>query len=364
MSRKACARLNLNALRHNLDTARRHAPDTKILAVIKANGYGHGLVRVARTLVEADGFGVACIEEALLLREAGIKQRILLLEGFFSGDELPLIQRQRLDIVVHHESQITHLESLSHSDQACASPLTVWLKIDSGMHRLGMPPAKAAEAYHRLRRCPAVAEDIQLMTHLANADERDSPVTEHQLACFAKAVAGLEGERSSANSAAILGFPTAHGDWVRPGIMLYGASPSCRDTGGEQDLKPVMTLNSELIAVNRFKQGDAVGYGGIWVCPEDMAVGVVAFGYGDGYPRHAREGTPVLVNGRRVPLIGRVSMDMLCVDLRTQPQAACGDPVVLWGEGLPVEEVADCAASISYELLCGITSRVRIIEVG
>ncbi|OGT19602.1 MAG: alanine racemase [Gammaproteobacteria bacterium RBG_16_57_12] len=364
MSRKACARIDLKALRHNLAQVRAAAPGAKVMAVIKANGYGHGLVRMATALQEADGFGVACIEEALQLREAGIKQRILLLEGFFSGDELPLIQRHGLDITVHHEAQIAYLEALPRNNQTQSHPLSVWLKIDTGMHRLGISSGKAREAYHRLRRCPFVAEDLRLLTHLACADDPASPVTAQQVATFQQVAGVLDGERSLANSAAILGVRDSHADWVRPGIMLYGVSPFLTGTGEDHGLKPVMTVISELIAVNHFRKGDAVGYGGAWVCPEDMPVGMVAFGYGDGYPRHAREGTPVVVNGKRVPLIGRVSMDMLCVDLRTQPKAAIGDPVQLWGRDLPVEEVASHAGTISYELLCGVSARVRFTEVG
>jgi len=240
-------------------------------------------------------------------------------------------------------------------------PVVAWLKIDTGMHRLGFAPEAAAAAYARLRDCRAVAGPPRLMTHLANADDRADAYTEDQLARFDTATADLTGPRSIANSAGLLGWSAAQRDWVRPGIMLYGVSPFSDTEAGALGLRPVMTLHSELIAVNHYRRGDAIGYGGTWACPEDMPVGVVGIGYGDGYPRHAVSGTPVLLNGRTVELVGRVSMDMICVDLRTQPRARVGDPVVLWGQGLPVEVVADHASTIGYELLCSVTQRVTLV---
>jgi alanine racemase len=320
------------------------------------------MVRVAKALSSLgpdngiDGFGVACINEALMLREAGISEKILLLEGFFSADELTVISSQQLEIVLHHQHQLAQL--LQQTD----ATYSVWLKIDTGMHRIGISPHDMQHVFRQLSESDLIAPPIRLMTHFPNADDMQSNVTQGQIDLFSECVADLDGETTSANSAGIVGFPQSHMDWVRPGIMLYGVSPFPDDNGDKYDLKPVMTASSELIAVNRFQQGDAVGYGGTWVCPEDMPVGVVSFGYGDGYPRHARCGTPVLVNGKRVPLIGRVSMDMLCVDLREQVNARIGDPVVLWGEDLPVEEVARSSDTIGYELLCGITSRVTITE--
>ncbi len=349
--------IDLAALRHNLGRARAAAPDSRILAAIKANGYGHGLVRVAAALDEADGFGVACLAEALQLREAGIRQPIVLLEGFFAADELAAISRHQLITAVHHEAQLTMLEQCR-----LERPIPVWLKVDSGMHRLGFPPGQVAAVWSRLAACPNVAEVVGCMTHLANADNLEDAATRRQLTCFAGATAGLPGARSIANSAALLGWPESRSEWVRPGIMLYGVSPFLGGRGEQHGLRPAMTLSSELIAVNRLQAGDAVGYGGAFVCPEVMPVGVVAAGYGDGYPRHAPNGTPVLVNGRRVPLVGRVSMDMITVDLRGQPEAKPGDPVVLWGEGLPVEEVAESAGTIPYELLCRVMPRVELVE--
>jgi alanine racemase len=325
-----------------------------VATAVKAEGYGHGLLRVARTL-DADAFAVACIEEALALREAGIQQPILLLEGVFDAAELPLCVRHCLAITVHHPEQVLMLERAR-----LEYPLWVWLKVDTGMHRLGLQPEIVAAIHQRLRNCPAVAPKMGLMSHLARADERDCDATLQQLQTFNAATAGLPGERSLANSAGILGWPQTHLDWVRPGIMLYGASPFMDSLAAAEDLRPVMTLSSRLIAINRLRQGEAVGYGGTWICPMDMDVGVAAVGYGDGYPRHAPSGTPVLLNGREAALIGRVSMDMITLDLRQHPEARIGDPVVLWGEGLSVERIAQVAGTISYTLLCGVTARVRI----
>ncbi len=355
MSRAARAVIDLSALRHNLQQVRHAAPQQQIIAVVKADAYGHGIVAVARALADADVLGVACLEEALSLREAGIDKSILLLEGFFHVDELPLIQRHKLQIVVHDERQLDVLASLS--PQTFSIP--AWLKVDTGMHRLGIAPHAVPAVWQRLAACPAVAPRLGLMTHLANADDGDDGFTRKQLDCLASVRTDRSIPVSIANSAGILAWPAAHGDVVRPGIMLYGVSPMLGENGAQRNLRPVMTLYSELISIRQCKKGDAVGYGGNWVCPEDMPVGVVAMGYGDGYPRHAPSGTPLLVKGRRAALIGRVSMDMICVDLRGQPGAAIGDSVTLWGDGLPAEEIAGCASTIAYALLCGVTCRVK-----
>lgn len=350
--------IDLGALRHNLKRARGAAPNSRTMAAIKANGYGHGLVCVASALKGcADALAVACVDEALALREAGIEGPVVLLEGVFHADEVPFLHDHALEAVVHHPWQITLLEQAG-----LGGPVRVWLKVDSGMHRLGFPPEAVPAAWARLQRCPAV-ETVGFMTHLARADEREHGATTEQLTQFHRATAGLDGLHSIANSAGLLGWPATHGHWTRPGIMLYGVSPFLGGRGAEEGLKPAMTFRTELIAVNRLRKGDPIGYGGTWVCPEAMPVGVVAAGYGDGYPRHAPSGTPVLLNGHRVPIVGRVSMDMLVVDLRSQPEASIGDSVTLWGEGLPVEEIADAAGTIAYELLCGVTPRVRRIEV-
>lgn len=357
MSRPTTAVIDLQALRHNLSRVREAAPGCRIAAAVKANGYGHGLVRTARALAAADAFAVACSEEAEELREAGINKPLLLLEGVFEAAELPQCCRLDLDIVVHHPGQVEMLERTS-----LERPLRVWLKIDTGMHRLGLDPDVVPALWRRLRECPAVAPDIRLMSHLARADERDCEFTQHQRQVFEKTTADLPGERSLANSAGILGWPGTHWQWVRPGLMLYGASPFVDRLAAEEGLRPVMALTTRLIAVNRLRRGEPVGYGGTWLCPEDMAIGVAAVGYGDGYPRHAPSGTPVLVNGREAGLAGRVSMDMIAIDLRAHPEARVGDPVVLWGRGLPIEKIARAANTIPYTLMCGVTPRVRFEE--
>ena len=353
MSRPAKVVINLSALRHNFSRIRTIAPDSRVMAIVKADAYGHGLVRIAQSLEQADAFGVACLEEARELRQAKIQQRIILLEGPYSGEELTKISQLGLDMVVHDLSQVEMLEQ-----NQLNKPVCIWLKLDTGMHRLGFSPDLASEALARLEQSAGVKE-IRLMTHLASANNREDPMTRKQLQCFSQFNENMSLEKTIANSAGILAFPDAHVDWVRPGIMLYGVSPFSDSNGSQEGLKPVMTLQSRLITVRALKAGDPVGYGATWRCPEDMSVGVVAAGYGDGYPRHAESGTPVLVNGKRVELIGRASMDMLTVDLRSQSQAKTGDPVVLWGEGLPVEEVANHAGTIPYEVLCAVHKRLK-----
>ena len=352
-----CARIDLDALRHNLTRARAAAPGRRVIAVIKADGYGHGMLRVARALADADAFAVARLDETLALRAAGIDKRILLLPGVAGGEELERAAAARIDLAVHHISQIEAIESARLS-----SPISAWLKVDSGMHRLGFAPHRVAAAYARLADCAALAAAPRLMTHFAEADDRAGDATPRQLAVFAACTAGLAVERSLANSAAVLGWPAAHGDWLRPGLMLYGISPFVGGTAADHDLHPAMTLTTRLIAVNQVPAGGKVGYGGTWTCPEPMPVGAAAIGYGDGYLRHAEAGTPVLLNGRRVPLIGRVSMDTITLDLRGQPEARPGDPVVLWGRGLPVEEVACHMQTIPYELVTRVAARVHFIE--
>ncbi len=360
MSRAPLARIDLSALRHNLAQARRYAPDSKHLAVIKANAYGHGMLRVAQALEAADAFAVARISEAMRLREAGIHKDILLLEGVYNRDELRLAQQQQLQLVVHQAEQIQLLQQLT------GDSLRVWLKIDTGMQRLGFRPEQVVSVYRQLLECTSVKGAPVLMTHLANADDRSSTGTEEQCQRFEIAVADLEGEHSIANSAGLLGWPTTRRHWVRPGIMLYGASPFIDSPAANWDLRPVMSLGTRLIAINECKKGEAVGYGSRWRCPEDMRIGIAAIGYGDGYPRHVLDQTPVLVNGQRAGVVGRVSMDMLAIDLRSCGEAKMGDPVLLWGKSLegilqPAEEVAEKADSIAYELFCHVTSRVDFI---
>ena len=353
MTRPTRALIDISALRHNFQQVRKAAPGRKILAVVKADAYGHGAVRVARALDDADGFAVARVEEGGALRAVGITKPVLLLSGVSGDEELAVAAKLDLDLVVHHESQIACLERAS-----LRKPVAVWLKVDTGMHRLGFAPEHVARVWQRLEGCPSVDTPLRLMTHLARADERDDASTREQIACFLSLEKAGEAETSLANSAGVLGWPESHGDWLRPGIMLYGISPFLGGRGISQGLRPVMSFTSRLIAVNGLRKGDAIGYGGTWICPEDMPVGVIAAGYGDGYPRHAPAGTPLLVNDARVALVGRVSMDLMSVDLRSQPTARSGDPVILWGRGLPAEEVAEHVGSIAYELVSRIAPRV------
>ena len=354
----AYAVLNQAALKHNLKRVRQCVPRAKVMAVIKANGYGHGLIRVADALREADALAVARVDEGIHLREQGTEHRIAVLEGFTCRDELEQHCRFDLEPVIHTPDQLRWLESGENRGS-----LSVWLKLDTGMHRLGVDGADFLSVHERLRRCHAIRQPVSLMTHLASADDLDNPTTEQQIRLFGELTAGCEGERSIANSAGILGWHQSHTDWVRPGIMLMGASPFPDRDGAAHGLLPVMTLHSRLLAVKSLEPGDAVGYGGDWVCTGPARLGVVAVGYGDGYPRSAKSGTPVLVNGRRVPLVGRVSMDMITVDLSDCPHAQIDDPVILWGRGLPVEEIARWASTIPYTLLCAITQRVRVFEM-
>ena len=353
MTRPVRARINLQALQHNFSRVQQAAPHSKIMAIIKANAYGHGLVRVAQALPAADAFGVACLDEAISLREAGFDRRIVLLEGLFTAEDVGLINGYRLDAVIHHDSQLELLEQ-----GGLLRSLDVWVKLDTGMHRLGFAPGRVVEVSARLRRIPHI-DRIHYMSHFCCADALDNAATDRQLRVFLDAVDSCDAEQTLANSAAILGWPDTHRNWVRPGIMLYGSSPLDGRSAQSLDLQPVMTLGTRLIAVNERRQGDAIGYGEDWICPTDMRIGVAAIGYGDGYPRHAPSGTPLLVNGRPAALAGRVSMDMICIDLRDHASAQVGDEVILWGAGLPVDEVAAAAGTIAYELLCNVGSRVQ-----
>jgi len=342
------------ALRANLAVVRHYAPASRLWAVIKSNAYGHGMEQVAGALAEADGFALARVAEAVGLRELGVRKPLLVLEGAVSCEEVEAAGHHRLELAIHHEDQLALLD-------ACrlTGPLRLWLKVDTGMHRLGLRPDHVPGLLERLAGDPRIVAPVGLMTHLANADDPVDELTIRQCGRLAELGQGGTVPLSIGNSAGILVFPESRTDWIRPGIMLYGGSPFARRSAADLGLQPVMTLRSRLIAVNQLSRGDAVGYGGTYVCPESMPVGVVGIGYGDGYPRQAPSGTPVSVRGREVPIIGRVSMDMLTVDLRTLPEAAVGDEVTLWGRGLPVDRIAERAGTISYELLCRITSRVR-----
>ncbi len=345
------ARIDGAAFEHNLGVARKFAPASKIMAVVKADAYGHGLADVLPSFSSADGFAVVGVDAAMQCRAAFPDKPVVLLEGAFEADELPLMAEYALTPVIHSEWQLDMLEATG------ASPIPqVFLKFNTGMNRLGFDPEAGAEVYRRLTALPGV-QRISLMSHLACADDTADDFTVGQINRFEAATSTLPGEKSLANSAGVVAWPASHYDWVRPGIMLYGGSPLLHKNAVELDLKPAMTLESRLIAVQKLKKGDAVGYGQTWTCPEDMSVGVVACGYGDGYPRHALSGTPVLVNGRRAQVVGRVSMDTLAVDLRGA-EADVGAKVVLWGEGLPADDVASAAGTIAYELFTGVTKRV------
>jgi alanine racemase len=354
VSRATGALIDLGALRHNLRRVRELAPRSKVMAVVKANAYGHGLALTAQALADADAFAVAGLEEAQVIRRAGLANPIVLLEGVFGETELEEASQWDCELVVHDEYQLKLIEK-----SRLKKELGVWLKVDSGMNRLGFAPAAVPDAWKRLTKAKAVKPVLRLMTHFASADEVSNPKTVAQLEAFAAATAGLEAERSIANSAGILAWPQSHADWVRPGSMLYGASPFPTKTGAEDGLKAVMTMETALIAVKKLRKGESVGYGGAFVAPDDMTLGIAAIGYGDGYPRHAPSGTPVLVKGQRVPLVGRVAMDMIAVDLSGLRSPAVGDRVVAWGPDLPVEEIARAAGTIPLELLCGVTQRVK-----
>ncbi|MDO4697191.1 MAG: alanine racemase [Pasteurellaceae bacterium] len=367
----ATAIINGQALRHNIQQIKSLAPNSKICAVVKANAYGVGLDFVTQQLAPwVDAFGVARIKEALRIQEQGYSGNIVLLEGFFDREELLKTLSRRFDTVIHCIEQLELLEDVAQAWQAEQAkpfwlrktkiyfPVTVWLKIDSGMHRLGIPPEHVDDVYHRLSRCPLV-EKITFISHFSRADELDCGYTEKQIATFEQATCAYQAERSLSASNGILYWPQAHYDWVRPGIIMYGISPHTQPIT-PLDFKPVVSLTSSLIAVRSHQAGEPVGYGSGWISPTETKIGIVAIGYGDGYPRNAPEGTPVWLNGRIVPIVGRVSMDMLAVNLGLDSQDKVGDEVVLWGESLLIEEVANAIGVITYELITQLTSRVLV----
>ncbi|MCK4842094.1 MAG: alanine racemase [Methylococcales bacterium] len=355
MINSAYALINLSAIEHNIAKVKEYAPQAKIMAVIKANAYGHGLLTVVKALAEVDAVAVARISEGIRLRNAGFKDRVLILEGFVSVQELEDLIIYDLEAVIHSWEQIEVLKAYQAKQK-----LSVWLKLDSGMNRLGLKVKEFSAAYQQLQSCHSVNQPISLMTHLSSADDVNSDVTVQQISRFNDVVNEYPDDKSIANSAGLLAWPDSITDWVRPGIMLYGVSPFQDKNGKEFGLKPVMSFFSRLLAVKDIAIGDSVGYAGTWVCQKPTKLGVIAIGYGDGYPRYAKPGTPVLVNGQRVSLVGRVSMDMITVDLTSESKAKAGDPVTLWGEGLAVEEIAHYSDTIPYTLLCGVTQRVEM----
>jgi alanine racemase len=349
------AHIDLEALHHNLNQIKATAPKSNILAMVKANAYGHGAVEIAKSLEhDADAFGVILLKEAMQLKNAGIKKPIVLLSGFFDAEDLGIIDKFNFECVIHNFEQIEILEKAK-----LEKPLRVWFKIDTGMHRLGFQPNQVQNAYQKLMKNKMVQKPLRLMTHFSDADDTASDKTSKQIALFEQLVANLEGELSMANSSAILNWPQAHTTWIRPGITLYGVSPFKNKSAPKLNLKPVMTLTARIRTIHELEKGETVGYGSTFACPEKMRVGIASIGYGDGYPRNAKTGTPVLVNGIRTQLIGRVAMDMIGIDLRPIQNAKIGNSVTLWGRRLPVEEIAAATGEYQYELLSRLTSRVH-----
>jgi alanine racemase len=348
-----CARIDGEALRHNLAAVRGFAPGSRVMAVVKANAYGHGLTATAKALATADAFGVARLEEGLALRAASISNSVVLLEGVFTREELQLAGREQFDLVVHSFQQLELLEQYAGNHR-----FSVWFKIDTGMNRLGFRTDEFSEAWHRLGRCKSVGS-TRLMTHLASAEDPGMSA-QAQIRLFNELTVSLPLERSIANSAGLIGLPDARADWVRPGLMLYGISPVPGADAEKLGLRPAMTLTTQLIAVRRVPTGESVGYGGVWRASRDSLIGIAAIGYGDGYPRNMRVGTPMLVNEQTVCVVGRVSMDMTAVDVTDLLNVRIGDAVTAWGEGLPAERVAPYADTIAYELVCGISQRVAV----
>jgi len=359
MPRPIRATVSAGALAHNLLIAKAYAGRAKLWAVLKANAYGHGLERAARALEAADGFAVLDFQEAARLRVAGVAKPILMLEGFFKPVDLPLLAKYALTPVIHNPEQVELLKAADLGGE-----IEVYIKVNSGMNRLGFPVDGLRAAYNTLRMHRQVRK-VSLMTHFADADGASG--VKAQLDWLEEMVRPIEGlahaTRSLANSAALIRFAEARADWVRPGIMLYGCSPFADETAVQLDLRPAMTLSSELIATQHLEAGERIGYGFSYEAVGEMTIGVVACGYADGYPRHAPTGTPVLVNGKRARTVGRVSMDMICVDVSDFPKAYIGTPVTLWGEGLSADEVAAAAGTVSYELLCALAPRVPVAEV-
>ena len=359
MSRTTVATIHLGALRHNLARLQQLAAPAKVMAVVKADAYGHGLERVARALDgEAEAFAVAALGDGLRLRAAGHRQRIVVLSGPDSAHDIAEMQRLQLEAAIHHETQLQWLAQAASG----RGRLRVWLKIDSGMHRLGFAPDRVAEVHARLAAMPGVDPEIGLLTHFSDSEVFDGAQTPAQIARFNEVTQHFDGPRSLSNSAAVLGWPEAAGDWVRTGGLLYGMSVVAGKSGADFGFRPAMTLSTRLIAINRVGKGERIGYNGTWRCPEDMPIGVAAIGYGDGYPRSAPAGTPVLVGEQCAALVGRVSMDLITLELREAAAAKIGDRVVLWGPQLPVEIIASHAGTISYDLTCGMTRRVLFVE--
>lgn len=357
MTRPTRVQIEADALLHNLGVVKRHAPGKKVIAMVKANAYGCGMPAVLPVLEgQVDAFGVACLEEALAIRALGARSDCILFQGIFSADELHTVAAQKFQCVIHQPHQLEWLlqNALSH-------PIKVWVKVNTGMHRLGFDPRDVYDVLTTLANCPWVDKQIGLMTHLACADEPNNPCNQQQLQTFAalEVPPQIDLTRSIGNSAAVLSLPESHADIVRPGVMLYGVSPFSNQTGQQLGLIPVMRFVSAISAIHHYPASARIGYGGTWQTNKPSIIGVVAAGYGDGYPRHITQNTPVWINGYQVPIVGRVSMDMLTVDLTDCETVAVGDVVELWGQHIPVENIALSAGTIAYELLCQFSPRVR-----
>lgn len=357
MTRPTRVQIEASALIHNVQVVKRHAPGRQVIAMVKANGYGCGLKEVVPVLSgQVDAFGVACLEEAMAVRKLNAQADCILFQGVFSAEELSIVSEQQFQCVIHQPYQLQWL-----LNKPLAKPIKVWLKVNTGMNRLGFLPREVNDALQALAQCPWVSADLGLMTHLACADEPQHPANSQQLHCYRdlNLLPAIHLTHSIANSAAILALPESHAEAVRPGIMLYGVSPFSDKTGSELGLIPVLRFVSAISAINKVAAGGAVGYGATWQARRDSVIGIVAAGYGDGYPRHIAANTPVWANGQIVPIVGRVSMDMLAVDLTDHKAVTVGDPVELWGQHVPVETVAKAANTIAYELLCQFSPRVR-----
>lgn len=353
MSRPSQVAVSTDALQHNLKRVRELAPKSRVMVPVKCDAYGHGIKTTVQALTDADGFAVACIEEAMQTRQFTQKP-IIILEGCYQSRELIDAEKNQFELIIHHLDQIEMLEKHQQPAQ-----FQVWLKINTGMCRLGIKPSQFIDCWERLNACDKVAKPIKLMTHFANADQPDHPMNRSQIALFFDTIKSHKTICSLANSGATLAWPDTHADWVRPGIMMYGVSPFQDQTGLDHQLQPAMTLSSALIAIHDLNAGDKIGYCSRFECPNAMRIGIIAVGYGDGYPHALPDGAPVLIHGRPAPLVGNISMDMLAVDLSEHPDAKLNDSAILWGKGLPIETIARLANTIPYELLCNIHPRLR-----
>jgi len=355
---RACVEIDMSALRYNLAVLKAKSAPSAILVILKSNAYGHGIIRTAKALPHAEGFGVAYMSEALALRQAGITQKIVLLEGCFAANEYLLASEHQLDVVIHNEEQLNWLMDNTH-----LKSLTIWLKVNTGMNRLGFAIEQLPIVWKKLNACTLIRE-VVLMSQLAFASQPTHPITLSQVKTFQRIVEQFQSQhyifkKSLANSAALLTQPPIHYEWVRPGLSLYGVSPIDENPADYYNLKPVMTLKAKIIAIQTPGAGETIGYQARYECQQPKRIGVVSIGYGDGYPQNAPDGTPVFVNNTYVPMTGQVSMDMLTIDLSTQPKVKVGEPVTLWGKNLPIERIAQYTQRSTYELLCGIEREIN-----